>query len=226
MSSVRTPGRKRREQQPLPPPLPPERRTIGQFVAETIRLYERRFPWSLALGIGPAAAVAGLYEVGFRPALGFVVAAWVIVCSAALVGACLLAMEQKPPRDVVIRGFAVGLIVAIPATVLTLVGLALVGLSVPAAIVERLPVGRALKRGFALARADLGHSLGSIATLVLVAFLTQILLFVLLNSASDQATTISGFLASLVVSPLLFLGTAILYDDQSARAAVKSSRSR
>jgi hypothetical protein len=224
MSSVRSP-RKTRKQRPLPPPLPPEQRTIGQLVAETIRLYERRFPWSLALGIGPAAVVAGLYEVGFRPALAFVVAAWVIVCSASLVGACLLAMDEKPPRELVTRGFAVGLIVALPATVLTLIGLAVVGLSVPAAMVERLPVGRALRRGVALAAVDLVHALGSMATLVLVAFLTQILLFVLLNSASDQATVISGFLANLVVSPLLFLGTAVLYDDQSARAAVKSRHS-
>ena len=38
----------------LPPPLPPETRTVGQLVAESIRLYGARFWPSLALGIGPA----------------------------------------------------------------------------------------------------------------------------------------------------------------------------
>ena len=35
----------------LPPPLPPEDRTVGQLVAETIRLYGRRFWASLPLGL-------------------------------------------------------------------------------------------------------------------------------------------------------------------------------
>src|SRR5207247_4856454 len=37
----------------LPPPLPPETRTVGQLVAEAIRLYGAHFWPSLALGIGP-----------------------------------------------------------------------------------------------------------------------------------------------------------------------------
>ena len=232
MSPVRAP-RKAREKQPLPPPLPPERRTIGQLVAETIRLYERHFWHALVLGAGPAATVAAGWEVGFHPGLAFVVAAWVIVCGASLAGACLLVVDRPPPREVLVRGFTVGVLVALPWALLTtfalvpgVLWLALVGLSVPAAIVEELPVGRAFARGFALARVDLVHSLGSVATLQLVVFLTQVLLFVLLNSASDQATAISGFLASLVMLPLLFLGNALLYGDQSARAAVKSGGSR
>ena len=42
----------------LPPPLPPETRTVGQVVAETIRLYGNRFWPSLALGISPAVLFA------------------------------------------------------------------------------------------------------------------------------------------------------------------------
>jgi hypothetical protein len=229
---VRAPKRPR-EKRPLPPPLPPERRTIGQLVAEAIHLYERNFWRALALGVGPAATVAAGWEVGFHPGLVFVVAAWVIVCGASLAGACLLVVDEQPPREMLVRGFTVGVVVALPWALLAtfalvpgVLWLGLVGLSVPAAVVERLPVWRSLARGFELARTDLLHALGSIATLQLVIFLTQILLFVLLNSASDQATAISGFLASLVLLPLLFLGNAILYGDQSARAAVKSSRSR
>ena len=29
--------------EPLPPPLPPETRTVGQLVAETLKLYGRHF---------------------------------------------------------------------------------------------------------------------------------------------------------------------------------------
>src|SRR6478672_4175842 len=39
---------------PLPPPLPPETRTVGQLVAEALKLYGARFWPALALGIGPA----------------------------------------------------------------------------------------------------------------------------------------------------------------------------
>jgi len=39
---------------PLPAPLPPETRTVGQLVAEAVKLYGARFWPSLALGIGPA----------------------------------------------------------------------------------------------------------------------------------------------------------------------------
>ena len=42
----------------LPPPLPPETRTVGQLVAESLRLYGARFWPSLALGIGPVLSSA------------------------------------------------------------------------------------------------------------------------------------------------------------------------
>ncbi len=68
---------KRREPQPAPSPLPPETRTVGQLVAETIRLYGGRFWASLALGIAPAAAGLGLAEAPARARLplAFTVAA-------------------------------------------------------------------------------------------------------------------------------------------------------
>src|SRR5205823_10460281 len=43
--------RARKTPQPLPPPLPPGTRTVGQLVAEAIRLYGRRFWPSFALGV-------------------------------------------------------------------------------------------------------------------------------------------------------------------------------
>src|SRR5919109_3275816 len=50
----------RKAREALPPPLPPETRTVGQLVAETINLYRRRFWRSQALGLGPAAGAVGL----------------------------------------------------------------------------------------------------------------------------------------------------------------------
>jgi hypothetical protein len=35
----------------LPPPLPPETRTVGQLIAETLKLYGAKFWPSLALGV-------------------------------------------------------------------------------------------------------------------------------------------------------------------------------
>jgi hypothetical protein len=79
-----------------------------------------------------------------------------------------------------------------------------------------------LRRGLDLARADYVHALGSLATLLLVVFLTQVLLTALLHGASKQSVHISAFLASLVLQPILFLGAALLYDDQAARVEIES----
>ena len=53
-------ARQARPKEPLPPPLPPETRPVGQLIAESMRLYGRRFWPSLALGlpIGIFGAVA------------------------------------------------------------------------------------------------------------------------------------------------------------------------
>ena len=42
--------------EPLPPPLPPASRTVGQVVAEAIALYRSNFAWALALGLPVALA--------------------------------------------------------------------------------------------------------------------------------------------------------------------------
>jgi hypothetical protein len=230
VTEVRTRRARAREKQPLPPPLPPERRTIGQLVAETIHLYERNLWRSLALGVGPGAVTVAAYEVGVHPALAAVAVAWAIVFGASYVGAAFIVAGRPGDRVAFLRALAVAVAVTLPAAVLMIalvpgvLWLGAFGIAVPAAVLEGLPLRKALRRGLALARVDLAHALGSVATLYLVSLLTQILLFVLLNSASDQATAISGFLASLVMSPLLFLGTALLYGDQTARAAVESDR--
>jgi hypothetical protein len=95
--------------------------------------------------------------------------------------------------------------------------LAALGLIVPVLALERVGFGFAFLRAYRLARADFVHALGTLATLAILVFLTQSGLFFLLRGTSDQTLAIASFVASLVVSPLLFLGSALLYFDQEAR---------
>jgi hypothetical protein len=94
---------------------------------------------------------------------------------------------------------------------------ALVGLGIPAAVAEGLGIKAALKRGIELGRADLVHAIGGLATLVLVVGITRIALEILLNTQGGQAREIAVVLADLVLSPLLYVGGALLYLDQKAR---------
>jgi hypothetical protein len=92
--------------------------------------------------------------------------------------------------------------------------LGFVGLAVPVAVIE----GRdSVRRATELARADLAHAIGSLATLTLVGLLTAYVLFFTLRSAGTAALQAAAFLSVLVISPLLFLGAALLYFDQAAR---------
>jgi hypothetical protein len=102
-----------------------------------------------------------------------------------------------------------------------LVWLALFGLSVPAAVEESLGVRSALRRGWQLARADLVHAIAGLVTLALVYFVTRYALLVLIHGFGDQSQTAAGILADLVLSPLLFIGGALLYVDQAARVEVE-----
>jgi len=219
------PKRRRRTHQ-LPPPLPPGKRTIGQLVAETIRFYGRHFWRSLLLGIGPAVVTVAGYYTGFHPWLAAVVVGWVVIASASYVGGCVLVSGVRPPRRVLLSAFAAACLVSLP----ILAGffwLAPAGLVVPAIVNEQVPLRRAFRRGFDLAKVDYVHALGSLVTLALVVFLTQVLLTALLHGASKQSVHISALLASLVMQPILFLGAALLYNDQAARVEIESaSRNR
>jgi hypothetical protein len=210
---------------PLPPPLPPEERTVGQLVAESIRLYGRRFLPSLALGIGPAALNA-LVRVVDEATLVLVPTVGGVVLAACFVGACLIAGEERGGS--LPAALAAGALVFVPFPFLAaifllpgLVWLAFVGLVVPVLVYERIGFRAAFLRATRLARADFVHALGSLAALAIVVFLTQSVLFFLLRGTGDQTQDIASFLASLVVSPLLFLGAALLYFDQAARENAK-----
>src|SRR2546423_1477106 len=74
-----------------------------------------------------------------------------------------------------------------------------------------------------LGAADYVHALGSICALTIVFFLSRLVLIQLLQGQSDLAIRIAAFVADFVVSPMIFLGSALLYFDQAAR--VVDSRS-
>ena len=123
--------KQRANRQPTPPALPPETRTVGQVVAEAIRLYGRRVRLSLPLGLPLAAADT-------------------------------LAIGSTTVQRIVV------LVIAAPAFTLAF----------------------------------------------------------LLREQGDNTIRAAVFVADLVVSPLLFLGGALLYFDQAARVSRTSDRKR
>jgi hypothetical protein len=204
----------------LPPPLPPAERTVGQLVAESIRAYGAHF-WR-ALPLGAPLAIATQLSLG-RSAT-----AWTIVLLAlaplialAFVAACTLVLDGA-------RGTATTVVVALlvfaPIPILVrlfvlpaVAWLALFGLAVPAAAVERLGFRAALRRGRELATADYVHALGSLCALVISVALSDLALVSLLRSQGDNGQRLAHLLADLVLSPLLYVGGALLYVDQAAR---------
>jgi len=226
VASPRYPG----SEAALPAPLPPETRTVGQLVAEAIRFYGAHFWRSLLLGL-PLAADDQIFTGSTRVVALVATFAGAILLTIAYAGAAVLVSLERPGRRQVTTAVAGGFLAYIPFAVLVLAfvlpgvaWLALVGLVVPVAVIERLPLRAAFRRAIELARADYVHALGSLATLAIVFFLTRFVLFFLLRGAGDAADRVAIFLADLVVSPVVFLGAALLYYDQAARAALPRSR--
>jgi hypothetical protein len=209
---------------PLPPPLPPETRTVGQLVAEAIRLYGRRF-W-LALPLGASVAVLEQVLIEFAPEVRLVLLASVggALLSASFAGASALASNTRLTRSSALVAIAAGAVAFVPFPLLVLgfilpgiAWLAFVGLVVPVAVIERTGFRASFRRAVELARADYVHALGSLSTLVILYVLTRLVLVLLLRGSGDQTERVAILLADVVISPLLFLGAALLYFDQAAR---------
>jgi hypothetical protein len=214
------------------PAIPPAERTIGQLVADTLRFYGSRFWPSLALGIGPAMLTVAAGELRKEQRIEVLATAWPVLMTASFVGACFLVsgtpFTWRRARTAALVGFMVVIPVPLLVTLLVLpavLWLALLGLAVPAAVREGMGVRESIRRGVALARTDYAHAAGTIATLVLLVVMTHLVLFQLLHGVSDQAGVVAAFLASVVITPLLFLGSALLYEDQVGRTEVKSRSS-
>jgi hypothetical protein len=211
----------------LPPPLPPETRTVGQLVAESLKLYGARFWPSLALGIGPAVVGLADAELDGAARVAIVLGVGPLLLAMSYAGAVALVRPIGRGR-VILVALVLGYVAFLPLCLsrlwifpgiylVALAWLALIGLAVPAALVERLGLPAAVRRGVALARADYVHALGSLATLAITIFLTGLVLFFSLRALSDQAIRVAGLLALVVLAPIFVLGAAILYVDQEAR---------
>jgi hypothetical protein len=207
----------------LPPPLPPETRTVGQVVAEAIRLYGRSVWLALPLGLPLAAADAVAVGRSTEGRMLILVAAAPFF-TLAYAWASALAADVRPAASTWVRAIVLGSLVFVPAAfffpwfaLLSVAWLALAGLVVPVVMIEKLGAGAAFRRAIELCRADYVHALGSLATLVIVFVLTRVALAFLLREQADNTIRVAVFLADLVVSPLLYLGAALLYFDQAAR---------
>jgi hypothetical protein len=208
---------------PLPAALPPQTRTVGQLVAEAIRLYGNRF-WRV-LPLGLVLAVIDQITAGRQiTSQALILLACAPLLSLAYVCACLVVRETDWTRGRFFRALGGGTLAFVPVPFLVLVyalpavaWLALVGLVVPAILYEDLSIRAGFGRAIRLARADYVHALGSLATLVIVFVLTRLILVVLLHGQANTTARIAAFLADLVISPVILVGAALLYSDQAAR---------
>jgi hypothetical protein len=248
-SKGRRPPRRR---EPLPPPLPPEERSVGQLVAETIRFYQHHFFQTIPLGLSVAALTQLTVAFGHRrtepfghpPPKGFETAHSVLgggVEKTILLGALLLTGSYivaivlvtgtRPQRRPLATAYALGVLVFIPVPLLAqllvlpaIAYLAFFGWVVPAALVERTRFGTSFRRSAQLARVDYIHAAGGLATLVIVFYVVRLMLAFLLRSGGESTERTAALLADLVLSPMLFVGSAILYLDQAARLRARRSK--
>jgi hypothetical protein len=213
--------------EPRPAALPPAERTVGQLVAESIQFYTGHFWACLLLGV-PAAVIAVVFtQVSHRAALLLAPTVSAALISATFVYASVLVLEASPPRRRLVAAWLIGWLVFAPVPFLViafivpgLLWLAALGLVVPVLVTEDVSLRAALPRAWQLARADFVHALGSMFTLAVVVLLSQSVLVFVLRGFGNAAGSVALFLASVVLSPLLFVGAALLYVDQAARIQV------
>jgi hypothetical protein len=208
----------------LPPPLPPELRTVGQLVGEAIRVYGANFWKGLALGLPVVVVNAVAWGASSSSSRLLVAGISAVLIPASFVGGSAIVLGKPLRTRRALLAYAVAVVVFVPFPFLValfvipgLVWLGLFGLAVPALLAENVRPRAALGRGLRLARADLTHVLGGLATLALVVFLVQAGLYFVLREFASNTRQAAAVLASLVVSPVVFLGAALLYVDQEAR---------
>lgn len=214
--------------EPRPAALPPAERTVGQLVAESIQFYGGHFWACLVLGV-PAAVIAVVFtQVSRRTALILAPTLSAALISATFVYGSVVVLEASPPpRRRLVAAWLMGWLVFVPVPFLViafilpgLLWLAALGLVVPVLVTENVSLRAALPRAWQLARADFVHALGSMFTLAVVVLLSQSVLVFVLRGFGNAAGSVALFLASVVLSPLLFVGAALLYVDQAARIQV------
>lgn len=212
----------------------PAERTVGQLIAEAIRLYGRRFWRGLALGIAAAGFTVGAAFLDGGLRLGYGIVVGPIVLGATYVGAVVLATGRK---NAIGPALVAGMLALWPLAIsrvfvfqgiyfVVLAWFALTGLAVPSIVVEGRSLAGGLRRGIQLARADFVHAFGAVAALAIVVIVSIFSLSLFLAGFGTQSVTVAAVLAVVVMAPLFFLGSALLYFDQKARLESGSPRRR
>jgi hypothetical protein len=221
---------------------PPDRPLqLGELLSETIRIYSQR-P-SAAIGLGLVTGGAYLLAAVTPDLVDVLVIALAFTASygaaARLVSGDSFAeaWAQVGLRSLVL--LVLTFVVAVPAVIaltylfLLVVGalwLALMGFSVPVAMLERDPevknsldrIAYSLLRSIRLARADYLHALGVIAALIMIYLVLGVGLGIALVGFAENGRLIAAVLVQVVLAPFFFLGLSVLYYEQRARAAVSS----
>ena len=100
--------------EPRPAALPPAERTVGQLVAESIRIYGERFRWALLLGLSPAILAVVAANVSRTVAFALAPTLSAVLVSASYVGACVLVLERRPSNRRLALAWIVGWVVFVP----------------------------------------------------------------------------------------------------------------
>lgn len=226
MARARRPGSAPASKE-LPAPLPPETRTVGQLVAESIRFFGEHFIPLLPIGLVVAAANQVALDTPRRVS-ALVLLAFSPLFTLAYAYAAMRVTGSSLSRRAWTVALLAGTLVFVPAaltltwfTIVAVLWLALVGFVVPVAIAEESGFAASFERAYRLGRADYVHAAGGIAALVVLFVLVRLALALLLESQAENTVRVAIFLADLALSPMVFVGSAIVYVDQAARLAVK-----
>jgi hypothetical protein len=176
------------------------------------------------IGLPPAGLAVLSRHVSRDLALVLAPTLYGALLSASFVLASTIVLARRPRTSRLVLAWAAGWLVFVPVPFLVfgfvlpaLAWLAAFGLVVPVLVAEEHGLRAAFGRAWRLARADFVHALGSLATLAIVVLLTQSVLAFIIRGAANEALVTAFALANVVISPLLFIGAALLYVDQSAR---------
>jgi hypothetical protein len=214
---------------------------LGEILAETIHLYGRRRRAAVGLGLIEAGAfllsriVPGLVSV-LVLALAFTA---LYAAAARLLAGDSFAVAWRHVGGRVPVLVVLTFVVAVPFAiavgylfllVLAVLWLALSGFAIPVAVIEERDdvqgsldrLAYSLQRSVVLSRAEYLHAAGVVAALVIVYLVVGTLIGVSLIGFADNGGVAAAALVQLVLAPFFFLGLAVLYYEQRARAAVSS----
>ena len=217
---------------------------LGEVFAETVRLYGERI-WA-AFGIGLVTASTFVLALFTHPAIDFVLISLAFTAGYAVAARVVAgdgfreAWAQVALRIPIL--LVLTLIASLPFAlavsqvvllVVAVAWLAFSGFSIPVAMLEREPgrdhwferLGFAVQRSFSLARAEYFHAAGVIAALVVTNLVFGILLVAALTGFAENGGVAAFALAQVVLAPFFFLGLAVLYFEQRARALSSRGRS-